>query len=217
MDHKRFEAILTPILIAVTFVLSIHMKDSPIVTISAVFGLLYTIYAGRGKAYCYLFGMIGTLCHSYISFQQMLWGSFLLYIGYYFPMEIAGLFLWSKNLNSSKNEVQKASLSPHSRKIFAAAAFVAIVLFAIVLKIAHCKYPILDSLTTILSICGLYLTVRRCLEQWIVWTLVNFLSIIVWAKIFISGEKTFATLLMWCVYFMLGIYFYFRWKKELKD
>jgi len=179
MDHKRFEAILTPILIAVTFVLSIHMKDSPIVTISAVFGLLY--------------------------------------IGYYFPMEIAGLFLWSKNLNSSKNEVQKASLSPRSRKILAAAAFVAVVLFAIILKIAHCKYPILDSLTTILSICGLYLTVRRCLEQWIVWTLVNFLSIIVWAKIFISGEKTFATLLMWCVYFMLGIYFYFRWKKELKD
>ena len=217
MDKNRLEEIFTPILIAITFLLSIHMKDSPIVTISAVFGLLYTIYAGRGKAYCYIYGMIGTLCHSYISFQQMLWGSFLLYIGYYFPMEIVGLCLWNRHVDNQKNEITKSSLSARSKKIFLAVVCVAVVLFAVILKITECRYPILDSLTTILSIAGLYLTVRRCIEQWLVWTVVNFLSIIVWARIFISGGKTFATLLMWIVYFLLGIYFYFRWKKEFKD
>ena len=62
----------------------------------------------------------------------------------------------------------------------------------------------------------MYLTVRRAIEQWGVWIFVNGLSAIMWGLIALSGEKVYSTVIMWSVYFVLGIYFYFCWEKELK-
>lgn len=61
----------------------------------------------------------------------------------------------------------------------------------------------------------MYLTVRRAIEQWQVWMVVNGLSAIMWAIIAFSGEKVYSTVIMWTVYFILAIYFYFEWKKKL--
>ena len=44
---------------------------------------------------------------------------------------------------------------------------------------------------------------------------VNGLSAIMWAIIAFSGEKVYSTVIMWTVYFILAIYFYFEWKKEV--
>lgn len=214
---KETEEKITLILIMLVFGLSVYMKDTPIATVSAVFGLLYTIYAGRGKPICYIFGMVGTFCYSYLSLKQALWGNLFLYAGYYFPMEIIGLISWGKNFEKKNNEIKKSFLSKTHKVAFFAVLFVLSAIFSIILKFYNDKYPVLDSITTILSIGGMYLTVKRCIEQWVIWTIVNFVSIIIWFKIFMNGGKTFATLLMWLIYFFLGIYFYFRWKRELSE
>ena len=62
----------------------------------------------------------------------------------------------------------------------------------------------------------MFLTVKRCIEQWIVWMIVNGLSFIMWLNLVIHGVKTYSTLVMWGVYFILAIYFYFEWKKEIR-
>ena len=61
----------------------------------------------------------------------------------------------------------------------------------------------------------MYLTVKRCIEQWVIWAIVNAISILMWIKILMHGEKVYATVIMWSVYFILAIYFYFKWRKEL--
>lgn len=64
---------------------------------------------------------------------------------------------------------------------------------------------------------AMYLTVKRCIEQWVAWTIVNVTSCIIWTEIVIAGGDTYATALSWLIYSVLGIYFYFRWRKELKE
>jgi nicotinamide mononucleotide transporter len=77
--------------------------------------------------------------------------------------------------------------------------------------------PYIDAITTVFSIVGLILTVKRCVEQWYVWFIVNGLSVIMWVEAYINGSNCFATILMWITYFILSIYFLHTWKKELKD
>ena len=77
------------------------------------------------------------------------------------------------------------------------------------------KNPIIDGITTIFSLAGMYLTVKRCIEQWQIWMLVNGLSAIMWIGAVLNGAKVYSTVTMWIVYFILAIYFYFDWKKEL--
>jgi nicotinamide mononucleotide transporter len=76
--------------------------------------------------------------------------------------------------------------------------------------------PIIDSITTVFSIFGMFLTVKRCIEQWYVWIIVNFLTLIMWIFAYINNSNCLATVLMWLTYLILAIYFLIIWKKEIK-
>ena len=65
------------------------------------------------------------------------------------------------------------------------------------------------------SILGLFLTVKRCIEQWYVWIIVNGLSAIMWIIAYTHGSNCFATVLMWLIYFILSFYFLYNWKIEI--
>lgn len=192
---------------------SIYKHDCVLALISAVCGVIYTMLAGKGKIYCYFFGIIGTLCCAYLSYDIALYGNFALHFLYYFPMEVVGFFTWRKHLDKSTNEIIKEKLSA---KEFSAMILLVTLATAITymlfIRIGD-KSPFIDAAMTVLSVAGMVLTVRRSIEQWLVWTLVNFLSIIMWFNAYQDGEKIFSIFVVRILYFILGIYFFFKWKK----
>lgn len=200
-----------------TFILaiSIYLNDSKIALVSALAGISYTILAGKGKISCYFIGMLGTFCYCYIAFKNGFWGNLALYSLYYFPMEIIGIWRWSKHLKKDKQEIIKKKLSNKSRISY----FLATVLFSLVLYFillfANGKTPLFDSITTTLSIMGQLLTIKRCYEQWYAWLVVNLLSLIMWFIAYLNGSNCFATVLMWFAYLILTFYFLKQWKKEI--
>ena len=189
--------------------------DSWIALVSAFCGISYTILAGKGFPVCYLIGVIGSIFYSYLSLKSALWGNLILYMLYYVPMQITGFFQWNKNLKDGKNEIIKTKLTNKERIIYFIASSVLSVLVGCILAHLGDTEPFIDSITTVFSILGMYLTVRRAIDQWIVWMIVNGLSLIMWLSIALSGVKVYSTVIMWGVYFILAFYFYYRWKKEI--
>lgn len=191
-------------------------NDSLFAVISAICGITYTFLAGKGLPICYLFGVTGSSFYSLLAFQNVLWGNLILYAGYYLPMQILGYFRWNKNLKENRQEIIKISL-PQKELVFLIAllALLSICVYYI-LKLVNDTHPILDSITTVFSIGGMYLTVRRAIEQWLFWMIVNTLSLIMWVKVAFTGVKVYSTIIMWIVYLFLAIYFYINWKKELQ-
>ena len=196
---------------------AVVVQDSSLAVISAIFGILYTLFAGKGKVSCFFFGLLGSGCYAAISCKNALWGQLLLYLGYYVPMQIAGIFQWNKNLKSEKNEIVKTKLSFKELVILAFCTILALIITISILYYLKDSSPVIDGVTTILSVVGMYLTVKRCIEQWTVWMIVNGLSAIMWANlVFLHGSQAFSTVIMWSVYFLAAIYFFFQWKKEVK-
>ena len=191
--------------------------DSWIAFVSAFCGISYTILAGKGVPICYLIGVVGSVFYSYLSFKNALWGNLVLYACYYVPLQIIGFFLWNKNLQKGKNEIIKTSLSIKERYIYFCFATLFSIPIAYLFMYFNDTHPIIDSITTVFSVLGMILTVKRTLEQWIVWIIVNGLSFIMWLLIVIGGAKVYSTVIMWAVYFVLAIYFYINWKKDLKN
>ena len=190
------------------------MKDSWVALVSAFCGITYTIFAGKGIPICYPIGATGSAFYSYLSFGSHLWGNLVLYACYYIPMQIFGFFQWNKNLKEDKYEINKTKLSAKMRvAYFGITSIISVAAIALLYYLGD-KSPVIDGITTVFSVLGMYLTVKRCIEQWIVWMLVNGLSFLMWLNIALNGEKVYSTVLMWAVYFVLSIYFYARWKKE---
>lgn len=214
---SKYEKILFPLGILTIISLSVIMKDSKIALVSAICGISYTILAGKGKISCYFIGMTGTLCYAYISFKNAFYGNLLLYMCYYLPMQIIGVFQWRKHLKKEKQEIVKTGLSPKERLIYFTTAFIGTIIVSYLLQKAGDQTPLMDAFTTVFSILGMVLTVKRCIDQWIVWTAVNAFSLLMWIKAYINGSNCFATILMWGTYLLLGIYFLYTWQKELSE
>ncbi len=214
---KKQEIIFLSLVLLFILISSHLVKDTPIAVMSAICGIMYTIIAGKGKISCYFFGLAGSWCYVWLSLSNALWGNMLLYLCYYIPMQVLGIFRWKKHLHNDTNEIIKIKLNTKQRIILLLIGIVGSVLTSGILYFCHDKSPVADGITTFLSILGMYLTVRRAIEQWVVWFIVNGISVLMWLNLFWHGAKTLSTVVMWGVYFVLAIYFYFDWRKSFKS
>jgi len=70
--------------------------------------------------------------------------------------------------------------------------------------------PFWDALTTALSIVATWMLAQKKIEHWLLWVLVDVLSI----GLFIVKEL-YPTTVLFAVYAVLAIYGYLEWRKEL--
>lgn len=215
--QDKIENTIFGLLIFFIIVHALIRGDSIQALISAVCGITYSFCAGKGKPVCYLFGVTGSAFYGYLSLCNALWGNLILYVGYYIPMQILGFFKWKSNLKSDKNVIIKTRLPKTEFLILAIINIILVLMLYFILRHYNDLHPILDSVTTILSISGMILTVKRCIEQWLFWSVVNGLSLVMWLHIALSGERVWSTVIMWGVYLFLSVYFYISWKKELSQ
>lgn len=211
----KYERIFFPLVLVLTVIISVIIGDNKIALVSALCGMSYTILAGKGKISCYFIGMIGTFCYSYLAFKNGFYGNLALYMLYYLPMEVIGIFKWKKHLKKDVKEIQKTCLTKKERIIYVSAAIICSFMLSMVLKTLNGATPFMDGTITVCSVIGQLLTVKRCIEQWHVWFFVNLLSLIMWIFAYINGSNCFATIIMWTVYLILAVYFLNTWKKEL--
>lgn len=210
----KYERILFPCIILLTILISLIINDNKIALVSAVCGISYTILAGKGKISCYFIGMIGTFCYSYLAFKNGFYGNLALYMLYYLPMEFIGIYKWKKHLKKEVREIEKTHLSKKERIVYLCIAILLSVMLSFTLYLFNGTIPYIDAAVTVLSVFGQLLTVKRCIEQWYVWFIVNSLSLVMWIYAYLNGSNCFATIIMWAVYIFLSLYFLNAWKKE---
>ena len=213
----ELERIIFPLVILFIVGIAIYLKDTPVAILSAICGICATILAGKGKISCYVFGMIANICYSYISYKNQFWGNLFLNMLYYFPMQFIGIYKWKNHLKKDTQEIYKTFLNKKERFIYIFFAIILCIIAFNVLEYFKDSNSIIDSATTVLSVFAYILTVKRCIEQWYVWTIVNGLCIFMWIGAYVHGSHCFATILMWFTYFILGLYFLNKWNIEIKN
>ena len=201
---------------ASTIYISHNLGDNAFGMAAAVTGVLYSLWAGKGKLSCYFFGIFNSAAYGWISFQAGLYGEVALNWGWYFPMMFAGLFFWKRNLKEDVQEIVKTRLTSRARLIYGLITAAAVAAGAGILALLRDPMPVVDSITTVLSVAAMILTVKRCSEQWFLWTVVNVVSIYMWYRVYQTGEGSAAVLMMWILSLINGIMFYCLWQREIK-
>lgn len=210
------EKIFFPIFVLSVLLISLYKNDTPIATISALCGLTYTVFAGKGKIFCFFIGLIGTFFYVYLAYKNSFFGNMALYGLYFFPMQIIGIFKWKKHLKKNSLEIIKTKLPVFKKMAIISASLILSLILSYILKLSGGKNPYLDGFAVVFSVFGQYLTTKRCIEQWYFWFFVNLISLFMWKNAISNGAKTYATLFMWLIYLILSVYFYITWKKEIK-
>ena len=105
----------------------------------------------------------------------------------------------------------------NKRILMTAAVVVGTIGYGFVLKILKGNLPFVDALSTVVSVVAMIISIGMYVEQWILWIVVDIVTVFMWYKAFSAGNDSIATLLMWIVYLGNAIIMYFKWAKEAKQ
>lgn len=213
---KKSEIIRTVVSCVVIIGLSVYWGENLIGIIAALTGILYVIFGGKGKRTAFIFGTINVLLYAYISFKARYYGEVMLNLIYYFPMNFVGWTMWKKYMNAETGEVVKKRLSTDKRIIIYTCTAAAIFIYGLILKHLGGNLPYIDSMSTVISVTAQVLTILRLTEQWILWIVVDAVTIVMWSYTFITTGEGIAMVVMWTLYLINGIIIMIHWNRELK-
>ena len=176
--------------------------------VAAVTGLMYTLLAGRCRISCFAFGFVNAPLYAYLSWRWGYYGDMTLNL-YYFVMMFPGLICWRRNRDAAEaGSIVRTRLSGRERAIWSAAILVGVVLLWWILILFRGNRPLCDAFTNVFSIAAIILTVKRCIEQWVLWLLVDAIEMFMWWH---TGADSMAILAMWTLFFVDGCYCYALW------
>lgn len=196
--------------------LSVYWHDTLFGIISALTGVWCVILTGKGKRSCYIVGLINTIMYAWISFQSAYYGEVMLNALYYVPMQFVGWYAWSKHMNEETTEVEKVRMNMKGLSFWCLVGVIAVLGYGLVLKGLGGNLPYFDSFTTSLSVMAMIFSVRRYMEQWVLWVLIDIVTVYLWWVDFRLGNGNIATLLMWVVYLLNAVFQLVKWYKEAK-
>ncbi|PKG38954.1 nicotinamide riboside transporter PnuC [Psychromonas sp. Urea-02u-13] len=173
--------------------------------LGTIFGLLCIWFASQEKTINYLFGLINVMLFAVIFFQIQLYGLLLLQL-FFFCANIYGWYAWTRP-TAAGDTLEVRWLSKQKLMMIAAISVVAIALLTIYIDpfffalaniavnslnlfgaglapptLAPDAFPFWDATMTILSIVAQVLMTRKYVENWMLWVVINIISVGIYAS-----------------------------------
>lgn len=192
--------------------------------LSSITNGICVILVARRKVSNYIWGIFATISYGIYAYYYSFTGEWMLNLIYYLPMNIFGWIMWSKN-SQHKTQVVSKTLGTKNSIIVYSTSFIGIILFALIISISNVQIflygestrpfwqCLIDGATTTLSITAMILLVKCYREQWILWIIVDVISLVIlWG--FIQFDLTM--IVMWLTFTINAIYGYIKWGKNEK-
>ena len=172
---------------------------------AVIFTLLSVWLIRKQNIWCWITGMIGTVCYYFIFKEDHAWGNMMLQF-VFLIQSVYGWITWGRN--------DELSVRQSSPKTIAFEVLIGLAISALIYGISvYVKVPLttLDILTTGLSIVGMFLIATKMLEAWLFWGVINILYII----LFLTTGHILSTLL-YVVFFINSYLGYKEWKNSIE-
>ena len=208
----KFEAGWLLLFLAVQNGMYVIQPDSNLAMISGIAGILCVVFVGKGKISNYFFGLIFAYTYFYVAWDNKFYGEMSTTLYVYIPAQFIGYFLWKANMHKEAEEesVIAKALDPKGWAVMLTSVVVCSLLFIAFLKTTDGNSVALDGVTTVLVVAAQLLMILRYREQWLLWIVINILSIILWAD-------TAAMYIMFSAYLLNSLYGYYNWSKLAKQ
>lgn len=168
-----------------------------VTAIGAIAGILSTVSTANGRIIAFLFGFIDVTIYSVMCFLGEKYGNAALHVLYFVPMQFIGFAQWRKRGKTSDNKSVRARRLSRAQKLLAFAVFLvgSIVAYLILSQIPTKSEEVIitivgtqlrlgvmmDAVSTICNIIGMFLMSTAFADQWIFWIAVNISTIVMWS------------------------------------
>jgi nicotinamide mononucleotide transporter len=214
--------------------------------LSAITGIVCVVLVAKGKISNYAWGAINSISYGYVAYMSGYYGDMVLNLFYFLPFQLIGFLWWRKHLRpSSKEDVVMRKMGGKQIAVVTIVGIAATALFGWALSnldhwfvnvmkrnvsiyayiddVFHVPFlgALGDASTETLQIVAQILMTLAFAEQWILWFLVNVITIVMWVAVLVADPTTAAwvlpTIIMWVAYLVNSVYGYINWLKGAKS
>jgi nicotinamide mononucleotide transporter len=180
--------------------------------LGAILGIAFIIFSIRQSIFTWPAGLATSLLYIIVFFQSKFYAGMGLQF-YYVFISIYGWYLWFRGNPDNKSQTLPVKRITRNQGIYASVVTLLIfVLILIILKnFTDSPVPIMDSATTALSIVATYLLARKILEHWIIWIVVDLVSVGLYIY-----KDLWPTVFLFLIYTIMAYFGYRKWKTSLK-
>ncbi|MBR4178944.1 MAG: nicotinamide mononucleotide transporter [Bacilli bacterium] len=179
--------------------------------LAAICGIFCVVLCAKGKKSQYIWGLFNVIGYIIIAFINKYYGEVMLNALYYLPSQFIGYYLWNKHENKKTNDVEAKKLNLKQTILLLVITTASIFGYKLILDLLGGNNTILDSASTMISIIANSLMLLRYREQWLLWIIIDMITVIMWVLV-----KDYIMVTMWAVYLINAFYGYYNWTKIAK-
>jgi nicotinamide mononucleotide transporter len=160
----------------------------------------------------YIIGLYNSLSYSILAYGNGFFGEVYLNLLFFVPTGVIGYVMWSRHMRQDRT-VKMRQLGWKQRFTVAAICIVCTVGLGLLLGLnPRQNMPFLDATTNVLSVVATFLMMWRFKEQWLLYILLNIITIGMWFLRFRAvGEVGDLMILMWSLFLLNAIFGCWRW------
>lgn len=210
-----FELGLILLIIILNVVVGLFSGGNDIIGLTAcITGVICVVLTAKGHIGCYYFWIVNILAYFVIAFSSRFYGEVMLNGLYYLPMQFVGIWMWNKNLNKETKIVKGKTMTLKQIVILSILSVACIFAYSFLLKGLDGRLPLIDSMSTVLSVIAMVISVKMFAEQWLLWIVVDIVTVIMWVIALLSKEpNSLIMVIMWTAYLINAVYGYFNRRK----
>lgn len=165
--------------------------------------------AGQNKILTWPVGIAAVLCYAKLFYDAKLYADTLLQF-FFVATSVYGWVFWSKKAGSEVEPI-RSSTWVYNLAILFTGVCTTYMYSMMLVTVTDSPAPKLDSMVLVFSIVGQLLLMRRYIENWPVWIMVNTVSV----PLYFSREL-YLTAIMYAVFWVHAWYAWWKWYKEME-
>jgi nicotinamide mononucleotide transporter len=181
-------------------------------------GILCVGLIAIGRREGYLIGFYNSLAYAILAYGNGLYGEVYLNLLFFVPTGIVGYVIWYRHTRRDMT-VEMRQLAGSQRLMVVAVCIASTIGLGFILDLnPRQNTPFIDAATNVLSIVATLLMMWRYKEQWLLYILLNMVTIGMWYLRFrAGGEAGDLMILMWSLFLLNAMYGFWRWHQGSKS
>lgn len=179
--------------------------------IGTLLGLLYLWLEYKANIWVWIIGAIMPLVHGILYLTSGIYADAAMQL-YYVAAGIYGLVVWRRAPKKKDDGIIKHTPRSWIVSLVAVYAVLHVAIYFFLTECTDSRVPVFDSMSTALSIVAMWMLSRKLVEQWLVWLVVDMISVGLY--IYKGIPVTAGLYTLYCILAVVG---YMRWRRVARE
>lgn len=183
--------------------------DTALEIFASFFGFMAVYFTIKQNIWCWYFGLLQVILYCFIFYSAKLYSDMILHVIYIF-LQFFGWYSW-KYGGSDQSTLR---ITPMSNTTFWIGLTILATLFTgyIMQTKTDASFPYQDAFIMIASLVAQYLMIKKVLESWLFWILVDVVGVIIYCY-----KGLYFTTVLYVLFLIMAIMGYLEWKKAYNE